>query len=113
MVDSEYIPGRGDIVWIDFTPQKGHEHAGRRPAIVLSPEGYNKKVGLGLFCPITRQEKGYPFEVALPLELSVSGVVLADQIKSLDWVARNATFICRLDERRVLEILRKASILLG
>lgn len=112
MVDNAYVPRRGDIVWIDFNPQKGHEHTGRRPAIVLSPEAYNKKVGLALFCPITRQVKGYPFEVMLPPELSVSGVILADQIKSLDWVARNAAHICCLDERHVLNVLRKAAFLL-
>ncbi len=84
------VPRRGDLVWLDFTPQSGHEQAGRRPALVLSPEQYNAKVGLALVCPITSQVKGYPFEVAIPHHAKVSGVVLADQVKSLDWKARRA-----------------------
>jgi mRNA interferase MazF len=89
---SFYVPERGDIIWIDFNPQKGHEQAERRPAIVVSPASYNKKVGLALICPITNQVKQYPFEVLLPQEMQTSGVVLADQVKSLDWKARNAQF---------------------
>ena len=80
-----YIPKRGDVVWISFNPQAGHEQAGRRPAVILSPRAYNGKVGLAIMCPITNQSKGYPFEVALPKEAKVSGVILADQVKSLDW----------------------------
>ena len=80
-----YVPDRGDAVWINFNPQAGHEQSGRRPAIVLSPVAYNRRVGLALFCPITNQIKGYPFEVTVPANLPVSGVVLADQVKSLDW----------------------------
>jgi len=75
-----YIPQRGDVVWININPQAGHEQAGRRPAIVLSPKSYNKKVGLALFCPVTTQIKGYPFEVIIPLGLKVAGVVLTDQV---------------------------------
>ena len=82
-----YVPRRGDIVWLSFTPQAGHEQAGRRPALVLSPSAYNRKVGLALFCPVTSRVKGYPFEVTVPKGLSVAGVVLADQVKSLDWQA--------------------------
>ena len=85
-----YIPERGDLVWLHFNPQSGHEQAGRRPAIVISPKSYNRKVGLALFCPITSRVKGYPFEVELPEGLKVSGAILADQIKSLDWRARKA-----------------------
>ena len=85
-----YVPRRGDIVWLSFDPQAGHEQAGRRPAFVLSPESYNRKTGLFLACPITSKVKGYPFEVALPDGLAVSGVILADQIKSLDWKVRKA-----------------------
>jgi len=80
-----YTPAQGDIVWIMFNPQAGHEQAGRRPALVLSPAAYNAKVGLALFCPITSQIKGYPFEVLLPADLPVAGVILADQVKNLDW----------------------------
>ena len=83
-----YVPRRGDVVWLTFNPQAGHEQAGRRPAVVLSPNAYNAKVGLALLCPITSQVKGYPFEVLLPHGLPVSGAILADQIKSLDWQAR-------------------------
>jgi mRNA interferase MazF len=74
-----YVPERGDLVWLMFTPQAGHEQAGRRPAMVLSPASYNGKVGLALFCPITSQVKGYPFEVALPEGCPISGVILAGQ----------------------------------
>jgi mRNA interferase MazF len=89
-VGAAFVPGRGDIVWLQFTPQAGHEQAGRRPVLVVSPREYNRRVGLALLCPITSQVKGYPFEVALPPGLGVEGVVLADQIKSLDWRVRDA-----------------------
>lgn len=79
-----YIPERGDVVWIDMKPQAGHEQSGRRPAVVLSPSVYNSKVGLALFCPITSQIKGYPFEVNMPKAFQVSGTILSDQVKSLD-----------------------------
>lgn len=91
-----YIPRRGDAVWLNFNPQSGHEQAGRRPALVLSPEEYNRKTGLGIFCPITSQVKGYPFEVILPAGLPVNGAVLVDQVKSLDWQMREATLIKKL-----------------
>ena len=89
-----YVPERGDLVWLQFDPQAGHEQAGRRPAIVLTPKAYNRKIGLALFCPVTTQVKGYPFEVILPEESPVSGAVLSDQVKSLDWRARNTQMIC-------------------
>ncbi len=79
-----YVPDRGDVIWLTFDPQEGHEQAGRRPALILSPVSYNSKVGLALLCPITKQQKGYPFEVALPTGFAITGVVLSDQIKSLD-----------------------------
>ncbi len=85
MVVRDAAPDRGDIVWINLNPQAGHEQAGRRPVLILSPEVYNRKVGLALCCPITGQRKGYPFEVGLPAEGTVSGVILADQVKCLDW----------------------------
>ena len=81
---ARHAPDRGDIVWVDFDPQAGHEQAGRRPALIVSPQSYNQKVGLALLCPITNQRKGYPFEVPLPKGLTVAGVVLADQVKSMD-----------------------------
>jgi mRNA interferase MazF len=109
---ARYVPKRGDAVWISLNPQAGHEQAGRRPALVLSPRAYNAKVGLALFCPITNQVKGYPFEVVIPSGLSVSGAVLGDQIKSLDWRARNADFIVALPQEVVEEVLVKARALL-
>ena len=85
-----YVPARGDLVWLQFSPQVGHEQAGRRPALVISPASYNRRVGLAVCCPVTSQVKGYPFEVLLPAGLGVEGAVLSDQIKSLDWRARKA-----------------------
>jgi mRNA interferase MazF len=79
-----YIPGRGDVIWIAFNPQAGHEQARRRPALVLSPQRYNGRTGLAVLCPITNQRKGYPFEVEIPEGFAVTGVILADQIKNLD-----------------------------
>ncbi len=107
-----YIPERGDAVWLDFNPQTGHEQAGRRPAIVISPTGYNQKVGLALFCPITNQAKGYPFEVAIPKNKNITGVILPDQLKSLDWRARNVVFIAKLPDLVIEEVLKKLKILL-
>jgi mRNA interferase MazF len=92
----DYIPDRGDVVWLNFNPQAGREQAGKRPAFVLSPASYNKKVGLGLFCPITSKVKGYPFEVKLPEGMKISGAILSDQIKNLDWRIRKAELICTL-----------------
>lgn len=105
-------PDRGDLVWISLNPQSGHEQAGRRPALVLSPRSYNAKVGLALCCPITSQVKGYPFEVALPARLPVGGVVLADQVKSLDWQSRHAEVAARAPAAVVNEVLEKLSVLL-
>jgi mRNA interferase MazF len=110
---SAYVPRRGDVVWLTFNPQAGHEQAGRRPAVVLSPSAYNAKVGLALLCPITNQIKGYPFEVVLPPGLAVSGAILADQVKSLDWQARTAEFICALSSASVSEVLQKIGVLLA
>ena len=107
-----YSPDRGDAVWLNFSPKAGHEQSGRRPAVVVSPKSYNKKVGLGLFCPITSQIKGYPFEVVIPAGMSISGVVLSDQIKSLDWKVRDAQFICKLPVSTMSEVLKKLSTLL-
>lgn len=108
---AKYTPERGDIVWLNFTPQSGHEQAGRRPAVVISPAAYNKKVGLALFCPITGHVKGYPFEVALPKNSKISGVILADQIKSLDWKAREVKFISRLSDSILDNTLKKIRLL--
>jgi len=108
----KYIPGRGDLVWLQFTPQAGHEQAGHRPAVALSPRSYNQKTGLALFCPVTSQVKGYPFEVKLPDGLPIKGVVLCDQVKSLDWSARQARLAARLPAATLDDVLAKVRALL-
>ena len=107
------VPDRGDVVWITMNPRTGHEQAGRRPALVLSPAPYNGKVGLAILCPITSQVKGYPFEVLVPGGLAVGGAVLSDQAKSLDWRARQAEFAFRLPAETVQEVLLKLGTLLA
>ena len=109
---SGYVPDRGHVVWLDFDPQAGREQAGRRPALVLSPAAYNDRVGLALLCPITSRVKGYPFEVALPDGLGVAGVVLADQVRSLDWRRRRAAFAAAAPEATVEEVRQKVLVLL-
>jgi len=101
------VPECGDVVWITLNPQAGHEQAGRCPAVVLSPQNYNGKTGLAILCPITSQVKGYPFEVLLPAGLSIAGAILSDQVKSLDWRARNAELICPLPKDTISEVLQK------
>lgn len=112
MVTAEYVPDRGHIVWLEFSPQAGHEQAGHRPALVLSPRNYNEKTSLALFCPITSKVKGYPFEVLLPSSSAVKGVALADQIRSLDWRARRARFGVQAPPRAVSEVREKLAALL-
>jgi len=90
VVAASYVPARGDLVWLQFNPRAGHEQAGHRPALVISPSSYNRRVGLAVCCPVTSQVKGYPFEVLLPEGLGVEGAVLSDQVKSLDWRVRKA-----------------------
>ena len=107
-----YVPERGDVVFISLNPQAGHEQADRRPALVLSPSAYNRKVGLALLCPITNQVKGYPFEVDLPKGLKVTGTILSDQIKSLDWRTCQSTKIAVLPTEIISEVLDKARTLL-
>ena len=94
-------------MWITLTPQAGHEQAGRRPAVVLSSKSYNGKTGLAILCPITSQIKNYPFEVLLPAGLPVAGAILSDQVKNLDWCARNAELICTLPTETISEVLQK------
>ena len=108
-----FVPRRGDLVWISLDPRAGHEQAGRRPAVVISPRSYNGKVGLAILCPVTSQVKGYPFEVVLPPGLSIRGAVLSDQVKSLDWRIRGAELACRLPQTVVHEILDKLGTLLA
>ncbi|MDP2729574.1 MAG: endoribonuclease MazF [Dehalococcoidales bacterium] len=108
-----YVPRCGDVVWITLNPQAGHEQAGRRPAVVISPRNYNRKTELAIFCPVTSQVKGYPFEVQIPGGLPVTGVILSDQVKSLDWRARKAELICDLPAETVGEILQTLGTLLS
>ena len=108
-----YVPKRGDLVWLTFDPYAGHEQAGRRPAFVLSPVAYNRKTSLFLACPVTSRVKGYPFEVALPTGLPVSGVILADQIKSLDWKERKAQFAARATGEVIEDVVALILPLLG
>ncbi|CNI66212.1 MULTISPECIES: endoribonuclease MazF [Yersinia] len=106
-----YVPDAGDIVWLDFDPQAGHEQAGHRPALVLSPAVYNEKVGLMLCCPMTTQIKGYPFEVLIAG--TRPSAVLSDQIKSLDWRKRNATRKGRVTALELSEVRAKSKALIG
>jgi len=107
-----YTPHRGDLVWIDFSPHKGHEQANKRPAVVLSPRGYNTKSGLALMCPVTSQVKNYPFEVPFATN-KISGAVLADQIRTLDWHARPISFIRKLPPENIREIQEKIIALIA
>ena len=111
MVNKKYIPERGDIIWLNFNPQIGHEQKGKRPAIVISPKEYNEKTGLGLFCPITSKTKDYPFEVKIENK-KIIGVVLSDQIKSFDWKAREIEFIIKETSEKIDEIINKIGVLL-
>jgi len=110
---ARYVPERGDLLWLTFDPQAGHEQAGRRPALVLSPAAYNRRANLALVCPITTQAKGYPFEVALPTGSPLSGVVLADHLKSADWTARRAAFVAKASADVLAEVTAKLRPLLG
>ena len=110
---TDYVPARGDLVWLAFDPQAGHEQSGRRPALVVSPAAYNHKVGLAIVCPITSRANDYPFEVALPAGGEISGVILADQVKSLDWRARRAGPAGRVGAEVLQEALGKLWVLVG
>lgn len=107
-----FVPEAGDIVWLEFSPQAGHEQAGHRPALVLSPSTYNNKTGTMVCCPMTTQIKGYPFEVIIQAK-GVSGAVLSDQVKNLDWRARKATPKGKATEEELNEVRGKVAALLG
>lgn len=108
----QYIPDRGDLIWLNFTPQAGHEQAGKRPAIVISPSSYNSKTDLMIACPITSKIKNYPFEVLVKGK-KISGVVLSDQVKSLDWKVRKAAFIEKATDSVITEIQEKLVLLIN
>ncbi|MBN8828101.1 MAG: endoribonuclease MazF [Sphingobacteriia bacterium] len=108
----EYVPDKGDIIWIDFDPQAGSEQAKRRPAIVLTPKIYNKKTSLCIICPITSKIKNYPFEVKVKINNSASAI-LADHVKSFDWKARNAEFLQKAPKGVKQQVLEKLSLLLS
>ena len=112
MSGSGYAPDAGDVVWLTFSPTAGHEQAGRRPALVVSPFAYNSRVGLALCCPITSHVKGYPFEVELPAGLPVGGAILADQIRSFDWRSRHAELACRAPTDVLPEVMSRLAVLL-
>ena len=107
-----YVPDRGDIVWLQFNPQAGHEQAGHRPALVLSPASYNRRSGLMLCCPMTSQMKGYPFEVLITSDTDRDSLVLADQVKSLDWKVRKAVKKGTASIEVIAETLSKLQTLL-
>ena len=103
----QFVPERGDVVMVMLNPQVWYEHSGARPAVIVSSAAYNQKVGLALFCPVASETKGYPFEVLIPEDLPVTGAVLTDRVKSLDWRARKAEWVCRLPAASISEILGK------
>jgi mRNA interferase MazF len=113
MRSGEYVPERGDLVWLNFDPQRGHEQRGKRPALVLSPRIYNEKTSLCLCLPITSKIKGYPFEVLLPEELEIKGAILSDQVKSLDFRARDARFVCKAPLEVVKRVQQNVGALTG
>lgn len=108
-----YVPDRGHVVWLSLDPTLGHEQAGRRPVLVLSPAFYNKKSGLVLAAPVTSKAKSYPFEVPLPPSLPITGVILSDHVRSLDWNSRQAEFLCSLPPATVDEALARTRSLLA
>ena len=107
----KYVPDQGDIVWLDFNPQLGHEQRGRRPALTLSFREYNEKIGLAVFCPITSKVKGYPFEVEV-IGRQINGCVLSDQIKSLDWTVRNIEFIEKIDNEKLDDVINTILVII-
>lgn len=108
-----YVPSRGDVVWLSFNPQSGHEQSEHRPAIVISPKEYNEKVGLAIFCPITSKIKNYPFEVKIIIKDLINGAILADQLKSLDWEKREAKYIAKVPKRILDDTIEKLNLLIN
>jgi mRNA interferase MazF len=113
MVKRGYIPDAGDVLWVEFSPRVGHEQAGRRPAVVLSPSSYNEKASLALLCPITSHAKGYPFEVAVPAGGRFRGVILADQLRSLDWQQRKVQRAGKIPPEVLDQVRKRIGMLIG
>jgi mRNA interferase MazF len=113
VVAGAYVPDAGDLVWLTFDPQAGHEQRGRRPALILSPRAYNAKTRLALACPVTSQVKGYPFEVPLPPCGAIHGAVLADHIKNLDWDARRVRFEAKAPSDVVVDVRERLRVIIG
>jgi mRNA interferase MazF len=113
MVAREYVPDAGDLIWLDFTQQAGREQAGRRPAVVLSPRSYNEKTSLAVVCPITNHAKGYPFEVAIPPESNIDGVILSNHLKNLDWRQRQAQKAGKIPRSLLDQVRARIAALLG
>ena len=111
MVGRISCPERGDIVWLDFSPIRGHEQGGKRPALVISDSSYNTKTSLCISTPVTSKVKGYAFEVALPPASKTQGVILSDQVRNLDWRARRATFIEKAPPEIVARVVESIVIL--
>ena len=112
MVTRAYVPDAGDLVWLTFDPPTGHEHRGRRPALIVSPRVYNAKARLAIACPITSQVKGYPFEVELPAAGTITGVVLADHVRNVDWEARRIAFEATAPDEVLTEVRARLRALL-
>jgi mRNA interferase MazF len=113
VVAKSYVPRAGDLVWLTFDPQAGHEQRGRRPALIVSPRAYNAKSRLAVVCPVTSHVKGYPFEVALPAGGRIAGAVLADHVKNLDWQARRVVFEAKAGDDVLTEVRERLRALLG
>lgn len=113
MVGEEYVPERGDLIWIEFSPQAGHEQAGRRPALTLSSRSYNRTRGFALLCPITSRPRNYPFEIEVISDCNITGVVMSDQVKSTDWRARYARYAGKASPSVVDEVIAQIAALLG
>jgi mRNA interferase MazF len=112
-VSHDAVPARGDVVWLSFSPRAGREQAGRRPALVLTPASFNRRVGLAVVCPITSRVKGYPFEVGLRGAGEVTGVILVDQLRSIDWRARQAEPAGKAPADVMTEVVAKLRPLVG
>ena len=112
MSRSAYQPDRGDLVWLDFTPNAGTDQSGRRPGLVLSPGAFNIAIGLMFVCPIANQGKGSSFEVALPKGAGITGFVLSDHLRSLDWIARNATLVGKVSDEVLWQVAGRVEAIL-